>query len=220
MEFVDKITSRFKDSKVKVFYDVGAERAPYSSMAVKRMSENSVVHLFEPRICPLMDIHYNSIIEIGAKKSIQVLVHNIALSDSKGKALIRKDTLSDKVPHKAKLYKPIEIKLDTLDNVVLSTGDYPDIIKIDVEGWECNVLSGAKQIIAKAKTEFFIEVHWQYLKHEGKSVEDVLAFFDDNLYETELIKFLHGKPLEPIRGTKHRKTALSYYYFCPRDIKK
>jgi FkbM family methyltransferase len=55
----------------------------------------------------------------------------------------------------------------------------PDVVFIDVEGFEHEVLSGARHTLEGGSTDFFVEVHVGYgLEQLGGSAEQVLAFFD------------------------------------------
>lgn len=47
----------------------------------------------------------------------------------------------------------------TMDRLFQLTGWLPDFVKIDVEGAESKVLSGAKEIASKQKTWFMVEMH-------------------------------------------------------------
>jgi len=53
-----------------------------------------------------------------------------------------------------------EVHIDTLDNLVATLSlPFPHFIKIDVEGFEEQVLQGARQTIVSASPELFVEIH-------------------------------------------------------------
>jgi FkbM family methyltransferase len=54
----------------------------------------------------------------------------------------------------------------------------PDLLKIDVEGHEYHVLLGARSFIETYKPMIFIEIHPKYLPNHGKSIYDILNFFN------------------------------------------
>ncbi|MBI4924713.1 MAG: FkbM family methyltransferase [Bdellovibrio sp.] len=59
----------------------------------------------------------------------------------------------------------------------------PDIVVIDIEGYECSALNGATQTL-KFLPDFFIEVHsHQELSKYGGSVSQLLNFFPDDKFE-------------------------------------
>jgi FkbM family methyltransferase len=57
---------------------------------------------------------------------------------------------------------------------------YPDVVYVDVEGWECEVLDGATQTFQR-KPDWFVEVHrGAGLEDRGGSVDRVLSYFADS----------------------------------------
>jgi FkbM family methyltransferase len=70
----------------------------------------------------------------------------------------------------------IEVKAVSVDELAAVNGA-PDVLFIDVEGFECEVLEGARATLAK-KPDCFVEVHTGVgLEKFGGSVERVLSFF-------------------------------------------
>jgi hypothetical protein len=53
-----------------------------------------------------------------------------------------------------------------------------DLMKIDVEGYEMNVLLGAKQIIERDIPDLFIEVDDNNLAQQGHSAREILEFLE------------------------------------------
>lgn len=76
-------------------------------------------------------------------------------------------------------------KIDTLDSVEVKLPKV-DFIKIDVEGYEANVLEGAKNVIRKHSPTFLIEVHNQ------DNYDRVFEILSDSKYT---IRSLAGKKL-------------------------
>ena len=70
------------------------------------------------------------------------------------------------LPNNAILVDQYLISLNTLDNV-LNTNEIYDVLKIDVEGHECNVLMGAQKILSNVKV-LEIECH-KYNIFENKN---------------------------------------------------
>jgi FkbM family methyltransferase len=68
------------------------------------------------------------------------------------------------------------IKLDDLRN------ERPTVLKIDVEGFEVEVLKGAAEVL-KTRPKLAIEVHTDVLRRYGTSVEELLSYLDTSVYE-------------------------------------
>ena len=70
----------------------------------------------------------------------------------------------------------------TLDSVCETYDLVPDVIKIDVEGYEYNVLLGAEVLINNYKPMIFMEVHPKMLKYHGHNIYHVIDFFNTTGY--------------------------------------
>ena len=67
------------------------------------------------------------------------------------------------------------VRLTSLDDEVRSLGFTPDLIKIDVEGYEYEVLLGARRLLRERKPPICLELHLDLLERRGQSGERVLA---------------------------------------------
>lgn len=76
----------------------------------------------------------------------------------------------------------VAVEIMTLDDVIRSRGFTPDIVKIDVEGWEVNVLNGATKTIHVFKPILIIEVHPRQMRNIGHNQEMVSLFLRDHGY--------------------------------------
>ena len=70
---------------------------------------------------------------------------------------------------------PTETTSVSIDSLAETHGT-PDLVFVDVEGYECQVLEGGKQAFA-ANTDFFVEVHLGAGLERHGSVDKVLAYF-------------------------------------------
>jgi hypothetical protein len=76
-----------------------------------------------------------------------------------------------------RIYGVADVPTISLDDYVEQTGARPTCLKIDVEGFECEVLAGARKTLA-SKPSIFIEIHPEHIPMYGGSIEfllDVLA---------------------------------------------
>lgn len=138
-------------SSSDIFYDVGAEKGLYTSLALEFCYE---VHSFEP-LPECFDILKNRF-----SKYSNVFLNNIALADKSGKALFCKapTTLIDDVK---KFYRKhseeIEVSMTTLDEYVLNH-QKPTLIKMDVEGAEHLILKGGERFFKDNSSIIVMEV--------------------------------------------------------------
>lgn len=73
------------------------------------------------------------------------------------------------------------IKLD--DFIIENNIEKVDVLKIDVEGFEYNVLKGAINVLAKFKPKLFIELNDNNLKDQGSSSEELLRLIESLSYK-------------------------------------
>lgn len=72
-----------------------------------------------------------------------------------------------------------------LDEIVASVGMSPSLVKIDVEGFEVEVLEGAQGLLAGVGTTWIIEVHPWQLDMAGSTEEDLFGILTQFGYAFE-----------------------------------
>lgn len=76
------------------------------------------------------------------------------------------------------------VRAITLDSYVLENNlDNISLLKIDVEGFELNVLEGAVMTLNKFKPALFIELDDSFLRRQGKSGKELVGFLIDKGYQ-------------------------------------
>jgi FkbM family methyltransferase len=86
------------------------------------------------------------------------------------------------------------IKLD--DWVIQNSITHIDVIKIDVEGFELNVLKGGYAAIQQHKPALFIEINDSYLRHFGASVQEIFLLLVSQGYNLYDIFFRKISPVD------------------------
>lgn len=72
--------------------------------------------------------------------------------------------------------RPIHVRTVALDPFCAGRGERPDVVKIDVEGYEFEVLRGMEQLLRRARPTVFCALHPEILSGRGSAVGDILGF--------------------------------------------
>jgi FkbM family methyltransferase len=107
----------------------------------------------------------------------------------------------------------IEVESITLDQLSKDLGITPDFIKIDVEGFEYQILEGCRSILP-AIPAVFVEVHTLTLPRYGKVFEDLWTLIDADQYDI----FIQSDDREAPAGYTPGFTPAGrvHLYFKPR----
>lgn len=136
----------------KVAFDVGANVGQTSTL-IADLWPSSNIHAFEP-----VDKTFN-ILKKNIARCAKVKPWKIACSDRVGDAEIYLDkTYSEISSLENSTLKGgrVCIKLSTIDLFCEENCVYPDLIKIDTEGHEMSVLSGAKMLLSRRPPAFCV----------------------------------------------------------------
>lgn len=68
----------------------------------------------------------------------------------------------------------VEVPMRTVDELCGELAFEPDVVKIDVEGYELAVLAGARAILARHRPLLFLELHPERLRQLGGTVAEVV----------------------------------------------
>ena len=162
------------------FVDIGAHIGWFACTAAAHLRNSGHVHAFEMNRRHFDILESN--IRLNGFSNIEAV--NMALSDRSGSTSYVGMSLVD-----SELAGMESGRTDTvsLDSYFQDKDHLPDLIKIDVEGAELKVLTGAKETIARGSPRILIEVHPHLLFEFNASSGDVLMFLDSLGYQLDEI---------------------------------
>ena len=181
-----------KNDKVNIV-DIGANVGLYSLYA--KYLPNSQFYSYEPFKFTYDLLNDN--IKINNITNVQT--YNIGLSDKKGKTILNVCLSQDGLntmganPLRFNDIHPVEVEIDTLDNIFYNNNIKVDFIKIDTEGYEYNILKGGEKTIKKYKPIIQLEYNLTNMKQCDINPEQLLNYINElgykqhNIIDEELI---------------------------------
>jgi FkbM family methyltransferase len=125
-----------------LFIDIGANVGSYTVLASAEIGAETIS--IEPLPATCQHLEDNILIN---KIQDKVQVKNIGLGSQQG--IIKFTTTFDTINHvaTAEETETIDVAVDTLDNVIAERNKLPLLLKIDVEGFETEVVKGADKVL-------------------------------------------------------------------------
>ena len=187
-----RIINYLKKLKINYFVDVGSHKGEFLSFLLKLRYKK--IYCFEPqkKIFKILFKKYRN------KKNVEF--YNIALSDKNTYKIFyenrltststfskSKNTLYSRIKkiilNTEKYYnKKYSIKTTKLDKIFMKKKINNIFLKIDVEGFELNVLNGAKKLVLKKVKFILIERHFFQL-YKDSNPKKVDAFLKKNNFK-------------------------------------
>jgi FkbM family methyltransferase len=156
------------------FFDVGANNGLFSVVYCLTHASNRAV-AFEPSQ-PLVE-RIRQLAELnGVAERIEIVAKAVADSPGERQLMLASRGAFVQVAAFAGTaqneWQSLRIETTTLD-LESARGAAPTVLKIDVEGFESEVIRGGATVIAAARPTIFLEVHLNYLEQRGVSPLDV-----------------------------------------------
>ena len=108
------------------------------------------------------------------------------------------------------------VEVTTLDrDIAAGALPPPDLIKIDIEGWELEALQGAGETLAAYHPALFLEMHGETQREKRRKASAIVAFLCDAGY-TDIVHVETGATIAPGDETVAAEGHL--YCLCPTNI--
>ena len=181
-----------------VVIDVGSNIGDNTLLACKKVGTSGKVLSFEPLSETFLTLTRN----LQLNEITNCVYFQKAVGKNPGLANLYKTNLSGTMGHLdpslngKNLIKRDEIEVVTIDDVLTSEHiDTVNMIKIDVEGFEHEVLLGCLQSFKENKIKKILcEVHFKYLESKGKSEETIYDLLHEhNFTITQISKRTAGR---------------------------
>lgn len=180
--------------KGKVVYDIGANIGITTLFFAKHVGEEGLVVAFEPVPPTARRLQEN----VRINRLQNVRIYAVALGDTAGQAEIcyaedasgiatlRKDmALGYQREYRMQTFTVEVVPLDVL--VEREHLPAPDFIKIDVEGFEYQVLQGAREVIERARPALFMELHGASHEERAETWKQIYEFLTMRGYHIETV---------------------------------
>jgi len=162
----NKIRQYLKNGDVPI--DVGANIGLFSLILSDLVGDSGQVFSFEP--IPMLHKKLINNINLNKLNNIETIESGIGDKDSEIEIFLNPEQsgLSSAIAKPSGNYIPQKIKLISLDKFFMNRNEKISFIKIDTEGYEPQVLLGAKELIERHKPVIYIELGGD---HQKTSVE-------------------------------------------------
>ena len=155
-----------------VYYDIGANTGIFSIDAASAIRDLRV-YCFEPQ--PMLANNIKRSIDANQFDRVSCIECLLGREDGEQSLYLTSHSIhASIVPREAKFEK-IDVRMRSLDSLVRSRQiEPPDIIKMDVEGAEIEVLTGASEVLAACEPSIIFEADENLLR-VNKKVDDVIS---------------------------------------------
>jgi FkbM family methyltransferase len=159
-----------------IVYNLGANIGYHSFVASKVQGGTGRVIAVEPSkdLCNLIELNCKNL------NISNVETFNFAITDRNGQDVIyysENNCGDNRVSNKNAGSRSEIINCLTMDKLIDKVGDYPDIIIMDIQGWETNIINQLGEpeknikILFEFTPNFILEMGW-YIKKQISNIED------------------------------------------------
>ena len=199
-ETFEKLKKIFRNNKIKSFWDIGANVGIYSVFISKKY--NCSVNAFEP------SLRYYKFLKANTSQFKKVFLHNFGIGSENNKKFIilTEEPGSNYISKNSFKEKNSELcDLKSINN--LSKIEPPCLVKIDVEGYEYEILNNSIDYFKSNKTILIIEIDEEHLKRYSKNKRDIFNLLKSRNY---LIKRIANSNNYYCSLSEHDKTWIEF----------
>ncbi|MFQ3308539.1 MAG: FkbM family methyltransferase [Candidatus Nanohaloarchaea archaeon] len=184
--------------------DIGSNIGYYTLMAAKEAGNSGKVFSIEPD--PETYQRLNENIELNDYSNIKTL--NKAIGSSRKKEYFTRSKITNtRHIHYEGEEKDLEVEVQSLDNVI---EENIDVVRMDVEGYEHNILKGMKNTLSENNVKLFLEMHPRKIKFYDSSLEDLMSFLSRYDFKVKYLvrHSMKGNPSQFIRLSHPKREVL------------
>lgn len=179
-------------SKMKtgdVLFDIGGFRGAYAAAVKALLGDRCKVFVFEPlpRNCESIE-RMRVLNEFNDFELIRSAVSN---SDILRGGVNEIDGMLRSGDHA--VLAETEFRSCSLDEFSSSRNVDPTVLKVDVDGFEWEVLQGAQNCLRRCRPRLWLEVHPTYLQNKARDWKDVIRFVESLGYRTSYFEDYKSK---------------------------
>ncbi len=161
-------------------WDIGANIGTHAVMFARKVGDTGAVIAFEPEDGTRRTLEDN--VTLNRLSNVQIL--RAALGSTTGKQTLYVDNRAGSGKHSlvpVDGYEKTEIDVQTGDDLAMSRPEVaPSVLKIDVEGFELEVLKGLEQTLSRDRCRLVMcEVHSKVLRENGHDPQSVRRMLQD-----------------------------------------
>jgi FkbM family methyltransferase len=164
-------------------YDIGAFRGVYGAAAKAAFGDEVTAHLFEPIQANVERIRIVS--QLNDFRGFEIVGKAVGPGtritgglDASNK-MLRQDNLGN-------TFSRAELPSISVDAYVKESRTTPSVIKLDVEGFELEVIEGARKCLLENGPRLWIELHPNLLAAQGKRWEGAIEMLQSLGYNTTI----------------------------------
>jgi len=163
--------------------DIGANVGITTVTVARKIGRRGKLYSFEPT-----PEYFNILKENISSNGLEnVKVYELAVTDQVGRAPFSQKELSSGIVFEEGA-KKFEVSTTSIDRFLSEEKiERIDLINMDCEGSELLVLKGAKKTLWENKVKIFCEIHHDFLKQLGQSVEELVQYLQGLEFQVQSV---------------------------------